>query len=139
MGNYLRLSEITERLIARAYCGGSIDRSKGLDCFSLVYNYLQDRGVKVPRQYDGYDLQNYFKNWQINPVEAIRTALKFLGDYTDFVSPGREVAGDILFCMDDGFFAIDAGNGYMLAMIENESQMTAKNNYKIRMAFRCRK
>lgn len=134
------LSEITAQLIDVPYKAGCMDLKSGLDCFSLVYTYLKMNGLVLPAEYGGLTLDNYYDEWRKDPSETLRAAIRFIEEYASRVEPHQATARDILLVANENespFFAIDAGNGYMLTVIGDKVQSVNKKYYQTRMVFKC--
>jgi len=125
---------ISESLIGRPYCLGGLG-SSGLDCFTVVVEYLRKRGVDIPEdeRFNGISLNNYREKY-IDNKNIINTAASYLSKKLIEILPSKAFAGDILMLERNGqtFFAIDSGNGNIITANE-ELGITVfkKDNYEI--------
>ena len=91
----------------------------GLDCFTLLVNYLSRFGIKISESetIDGITLKNYREKY-LDDHKVISTAAKFLSKILKEKNANRIFVGDILMIEYNGkkFFGIDAGNGNILTV-----------------------
>jgi len=140
----MNLSKITKILIGAKYSLGSMDIDKGVDCFSLIINYLRNIGYNIPDdlKFKGYTLKNYAQKYNEDPG-IINIAYEYLATILQNISITKAVAGDILFaCLENNSpsFGIDGGNGTMVIVSESGGvQIIDKKNYTIKQVLRCRR
>ncbi len=140
----MNLSEVTSKLVGAKYSLGSMDISGGLDCFSLILNYLRNSGYNIPDdlEFKGYTLKNYAEKYSKDP-DIINIGYEYLSMLLENVSPSKAVAGDILFARLENnapSFGIDGGNGNMLIVSESGGvQIIDKKYYTIEKALKCRR
>jgi cell wall-associated NlpC family hydrolase len=140
----MNLSNITARFIGVPYKLGSMDRKEGLDCFSLVVNYLREIGYDIDNEttFKGFDFSNYGKAFEEYP-KILNVGLEWLSGFLEEVPPNGAVASDIIFAQlksNVPAFGIEAGNGYMITVtVEQGVTAINKKYYTIERVFRCRK
>lgn len=140
----INLTKATKELIGAKYGLGSMDQTDGLDCFSLIINYLRNIGYDIPEdsKYKGYTSKNYGKEYAKNP-DIINRGYEYLSTILQKISPTKAVAGDILFARLENnlpSFGIDSGNGSMIIVTEvNGVQIIDKKHYTVEGALGCRK
>jgi hypothetical protein len=140
----MNLTNTTKDLIGAKYLLGSMNITNGLDCFSLIINYLRNIGYDIPidLEFKGYNFKNYAREYDKNP-DVINIGYEYLSTFLKEVVPQKTIAGDILFAKLENnipSFGIDSGNGNMIMVSEiGGVQIIEKKYYTIKRALRCRK
>jgi hypothetical protein len=140
----MNLSNITARFIGVSYKLGSLNRKEGLDCFSLIVNYLREIGYDINSDiiYKGFDFNNYGKAFQKYP-DILNVAIEWFSEFLEEIPTHRAVAGDIIYASlknNAPAFGIEAGNGYMITVtVERGVTALNKKHYDIERVFKCRK
>lgn len=134
------LAELTREYIARPYALG--DRT-GLDCFSLIYDYMIRVGNDLPMEWRGLTLDNYAELFKQDPAEAKRVMVEFVDEHCREIKPGMAFAGDLLLLQlrdSDAlpFLAIHGGQSMAIASAEDFGVRPWNlGHYIIRRAWRC--
>ena len=140
----MNLLKATGKLVGVKYVLGSMDTDKGLDCFSLIINYLRNIGYNIPDdlEFKGHTLKDYGEKYSEDP-NIINIACEYLTTILQTVPITKAVAGDILFaCLENNApsFGIDGGNGTMVIVSESGGvQIIDKKHYTIKQVLRCRR
>ena len=94
------------------YC--SIEK-KGCDCLTLLFGFMKEYGYKIPKEFQGITMSNYFKIWDENRKKAISILKDLLNEITIEKNIKDLKIGDIIICnhtkVEETFFTIYAGNG----------------------------
>lgn len=90
------LIELSSSVVGKPYILGSFDKEKGLDCLSLMINYVESLGVKVPENFMGVTKENYKSLWEKDKAKAKVFYLKWIRSFTKEVSESYMKPGDIL-------------------------------------------
>lgn len=136
------LAELTREYIERPYALG---RAGGLDCFSLIYDYLGRRGTELPTEWRGLTLETYAALFEKDPAEAKRIMVEFVDDLLSEIPVPRAFAGDLLLLqLKDSttlpFLAIHGGQSIAIASSpEFGVRPWDLEHYTIRRAWRCRR
>lgn len=134
------LIEDTAHLTNSEYGLGEYREGK-FDCFSLVYEYLKRKGVKLPEVFKGITLSTYKDLYLANKKQAQRLMVEFIKEFTTEIPIHKTIAGDILLLQltsDNKFFAINCGNGNLLTAY-TKFGVTINSTlkyYKIKKTFR---
>jgi cell wall-associated NlpC family hydrolase len=140
----MNLTNATKKFMGIKYILGGMDSANGLDCFSLIINYLRNIGYDIPEdlEFKGYNFKNYSSKYCKDP-DIINIGYEYLSTFLKGVIPQKAIAGDILFAkLEDNSpsFGIDGGNGTMIIVSETGGvQIIGKKYYTILKALRCRK
>ena len=134
------LAEITSTLVGTKYQLGQLSPDKGLDCFSLVYLYLEHKGYRLPKEYTGIRLDNYSQHFIDKPSYAKSVMESFISSVLE--ETHKPVAGDILLLNLRAdktiFLGIHAGNGMVVLCNEKYGVTVASlEYYRIRRAWKC--
>lgn len=136
------IAEITRAYISKPYALGT--PGQGLDCFSLVYDYLKTRmGDQIPDTFRGLTLDTYGEVFQADPVGAKSIMVDFISEHLQEIPPGMAFAGDILLLQLTGtdtmpFLAIHGGQSQAVAASpEYGVRPWSLSHYTIKRAWRC--
>jgi len=139
------LAEVTREYIERPYALGHT-AGPGLDCFSLIYDYMGRIGAELPTQWRGLTMQSYACLFERDPAYAKQLMVEFIEEHADEIPPARAFAGDILLLHLCGqpeslpFLAIHGGQTVALAASrEFGVRPWDLRHYTIRRAWRCRR
>ena len=138
----LRLARRTMELVGKPY---ALNDEAGLDCFSLIVQYLQSYDIEIPDNFNGKSTATYKNYFTVDPVEAKQMMLDLMSSLLIPIDPNYAVAGDILFAcpkdkLEQGFLAIHGGNSSMLAATtEKGVTILPMGLYQIQKAFRVRR
>ncbi len=139
------LAAVIGRLIGKPYALGEVDG--GLDCFSSIYRYLEERGEDLPDEFQGLTLRNYAELFLDDPARAKAVMVDFMDQVADPIDPARAFAGDVLLLrardageQDFPFLGIHGG-GTNVVCSSREHGVTVyqRTNYTIERAWRCRR
>lgn len=107
----MKLSTISKQIIGKDYELGKCD------CFSIVRDYLLQKGVPLPKTYKGIDIiSGYAELWEKNPDEAKDLMIKGFAQYLEEIPVYKMKAGDILHLQygDKHFCGIHGGHGHVI-------------------------
>ena len=140
---YMSLYKNTFNLLGKKFKLGSQNLQNGVDCFTLIINYLRNRGFNIPstETFDGFTFENYGSAYLEDKKKLMQVAIKYLGTKTKKVDASGVTAGDILLIESfngNRSFGIDTGNGFAISISETDGVVSvSKNDFKILGAFRC--
>lgn len=89
-----------------------------MDCFRLIYAYLERRGVAMPQEFGGVTLATYPALFQADPGRAKALMVEFMDAVLPAIDPAMAGPGDVLLLQlgpKPPFLAIEAGCGDVLA------------------------
>jgi hypothetical protein len=140
-----KFCEIGSQFLDIEYKLGGQSIQEGLDCFTLIVEYLKKLGANVSNdyEYNGNTIKSYANSYLKNPIEMIFAAVDFIRSLTEEIRIEHAMAGDILFLKlkktdsVNGYFGIDLGrNNVLMSSINKGTVVLQKNNFKIFRAFR---
>jgi len=124
MNTPLKLTQLTTQLVGQPY---ALSDPGGLDCFSVIMNYLRLRGVNVPDEFKGRSTQDYRDLFLSDPDEAKRLMIEFVSEFMTEIRPTFAFAGDVLLAHTKGddapsqyFLGIHGGNGCLISATEQK-------------------
>lgn len=119
----IKFADISSKYITKPYKEYSFDENQGLDCFSLMCNFLKDYGIEYPKEFEGTTLSNYFEVWDEDNDKAIERLKRYLETFTEEKEFKDLNVGDIIICkykkLKKRFFTIYAGNGKIFYTTHN--------------------
>lgn len=140
------LASIMARLVGRPYCLG--DLSRGLDCFSLIYQHIELMGYTMPAEFEGMTLGNYADLFLSDSSRAKEIMLGFVRSMLECIPPSRAFAGDVLVlriraqgpAMCSAIFLGIHGGGTNVVSATEEHGVSVYplQGYEIMEAYRCR-
>jgi len=111
-----RLPDVTSKWLGTEYTTYGFTPEEGCDCFSFLYKILEDDyGVKLPSEWRGFNLENYYQLYMDDEEKAIDLWTEFFQDYLKEVEEHELINGDILLVKSTippikRFFVIYIGN-----------------------------
>jgi len=115
-----------------------------VDCFRLVFDYLQECGLRLPEEYKGLAMPDYAHAYLQNREGLIQKAIAYMSEYLKELEIHQAFTGDILVVKLRWFealpisFGIDGGNGIIISVTEKMGVIPIeKKLYNIMRVFRC--
>jgi hypothetical protein len=134
-GLIMKLSTISRQFIGKKYDLGRCD------CFSIVRDYLRQKGAQLPEEYKGIDVTTgYATLWEQEPDRAKDLMVEFFAEYTTRIPAFKMKAGDILHLQygNKHFCGIHGGNGHVIgASPEYGVSLFRIAEYTILGVYRC--
>jgi hypothetical protein len=137
------LFNATSKLLNKKFVLGSHKPDEGLDCFTLIINYLRNRGIDITdnESFMGFTFSNYKKEFIENPVKLMAVAFRYIETKAKKIPLLQATAGDIIVIKNsDGSlsFGIDSGNGFAIGISETDGVISLnKKDFEITMVYRC--
>ena len=138
----MSLYKNTLNLIGKKFQLGSQELDNGVDCFTLIVNYLRNCGIDIPKDetFKGLTFDSYKNEYLKDKTLLMQTAVEYLKSKTDKITNSQVTAGDILLIESHNgnlSFGIDTGNGSALSISESDGVVSlSKNDFKVIEAFR---
>ena len=119
--------------ISAGYVGQEYDLGQ-MDCFLLVYKYLQERGFCKQVKFKGWTLENYANRFVSDPEKAKEIMIEYVGIQLPSIHINRSVPGDILLLQlkksnTAPFLAIDGGNANFICATEDQGVTVLPMNF----------
>jgi hypothetical protein len=144
--NRLKLADISAQLVGKSFAAGweEYERGDGLDCFTLVIEYLRLRGKEITGEdkFKGHKVKDYILLYEESKVKAIGLAIGLLRSFMkevkkNFINPGdvliiknKKVNSDII------HFGIEcANNRAIVAIVGSNIQVIDKKYFTTLGAF----
>lgn len=113
--NDIIFTEKIKKYVDGKYCFG--DSSKGWDCITLIFDFYSSCGCSLPKEYKGWDLNNYAQKWQQG--EGRDTIKEFLLSLGSPVKNNFQLAGDLMIFETEAVFpGIYLGSQHVLMAFE---------------------
>jgi cell wall-associated NlpC family hydrolase len=144
--NRLKLAEVSAKLIGKPFIAGwkEYEDGKGLDCFTLVIEYLRLRGKVITGEYKfkGYKAKNYLKIYKESKVKGIGLVIGLLRTFMTEVHKNFTKAGDVLVIKNKKVkdaiihFGIECGNNRIIvAITDKQIEIMDKKYFEVIGAF----
>jgi hypothetical protein len=140
----MNLYKTTSGLLGKKFKLGSQHIDKGIDCFTLVINYLRNRNIEIAEDetFNNLTFETYKDAYLKNPQALMQVAIDYIKTKTDEIPLFKIMAGDILLIKSRNgnvSFGIDTGNGFAISISETDGVISlSKNDFEILGAYRCR-
>ena len=144
--NRLRLAEISAKLVGKPFIAGweEYEEGKGLDCFTLIIEYLRLRGKIITGEYKfkEYKAKNYLEIYKESKVKGIGVVIGFFRTFMQEINKNFTNAGDVLILKnkkiktDIVHFGIECANSRVIVALTNDSiEVMDKKYFKVIGAF----
>ncbi len=142
----LKLAELSAKLIGKPFIVGwkEYKEGKGLDCFTLVIEYLRLKGKVITgeSEFKGYKAENYLEVYEKSKVKGIGIVTGFLRTFMVKVNKNFTKAGDILVIKNKKtttgiiHFGIECGNSRIIvAITDRQIEIMDKKYFEVIGAF----
>lgn len=134
-------NRLTRDWVGSEYKPYGLDPKEGCDCFSITIDFLKRYGIKLPNEYKGVTLEDYYKLWKDDESKAIKIMVDFFKDHTKTIDPRLRKAGDFLLVYNKKektkHIVIYGGNNKII-IVNNEVgvNVITLSGYEVLMAFR---
>jgi hypothetical protein len=139
----MSLYKATSELLGKKFKLGSQHIDNGIDCFTLIINYLRNRNIEIAEDetYNNLTFETYKDAFLKNPQALMQVAIDYIKTKTKEIQLFEVIAGDILLiksCNGNLSFGIDTGNGFAISISETDGVISlSKNDFEILRAYRC--
>jgi hypothetical protein len=115
-------------------CKYAIDNpTEGFDCLNTLIDFYGQLGVKTPKVFEDWTLQNYGERARKNPMEAHKTFERFVMTLGEEISINSTERGDLLLfkVKDLGTYAgINLGNGNAFIVFDKGGRVCPLNPFR---------
>lgn len=138
-GSRLKLIKLSAKLVGRNFAVGfdKYEAGEGLDCFTLIIEYLRLRGKKITGEeiHLGYKVKDYLKPYEESQVKGIGLATSFFETFLEPVQVNFSRPGDILVLknkkvkFDLVHFGIECANSQVIVALNKKSVEVLDKKY----------
>jgi cell wall-associated NlpC family hydrolase len=111
--NATKVSEQAGKYLNQPYFVG--DKTKGYDCISLIWDFYESFGIKLPHEFEDLNEGNYAEAWANDPKRAGQVMRRYLMSIGWEIGKNFYKAGDLLVFEkeEEVFIGIYTGNGHL--------------------------
>ena len=138
------LASISQKLVGTKFEHCSVDKEKGLDCFTNIVEYLNMLGAGISHdiKFKGVSF-DYRKEYEADAHKTMELAHEWVASVANEVKAGFERAGDILIMStrkrigDPIHLGIDGGNGNVIIAVRGKDiRVMSRKYFKVKKAYR---
>ena len=144
--NRLNLHQISSRLVGQKFAAGwkAYEAGEGLDCFTLVIEYLRLRGYEITgnQEYLGVKAKNYLRVYEESQVKGIGLVIGFFKSFLEKVKINYSLPGDILILKNKKIktdvihFGVESGNDQVIVALNGlRVELLEKKYFEVIGAF----